>query len=137
MAVWVERVDLPLVEVVAVVDEAAVALVERELVGAVVALSDFVVLLLVDAGVRFVEEVELLLVERAEAPLVELALVLVAVLVEAEVLPDVVVLFVSSLAAALFTSLRNWPALRTDTPFVLLAVRVTRCSNESFGCCVA
>ena len=136
MAVWVERVDLPLVEVVAVVDEAAVALVERELVGAVVALSDFVVLL-VDAGVRFVEEVELLLVERAEAPLVELALVLVAVLVEAEVLPDVVVLFVSSLAAALFTSLRNWPALRTDTPFVLLAVRVTRCSNESFGCCVA
>lgn len=136
MAVWVERVDLPLVEVVAVVDEAAVALVERELVGAVVALSDFVVLL-VDAGVRFVEEVELLLVERAEAPLVELALVLVAVLVEAEVLLDVVVLFVSSLAAALFTSLRNWPALRTDTPFVLLAVRVTRCSNESFGCCVA
>ena len=136
MAVWVERVDLPLVEVVAVVDEAAVTLVERELVGAVVALSDFVVLL-VDAGVRFVEEVELLLVERAEAPLVELALVLVAVLVEAEVLPDVVVLFVSSLAAALFTSLRNWPALRTDTPFVLLAVRVTRCSNESFGCCVA
>ena len=136
MAVWVERVDLPLVEVVAVVEEAAVALVERELVGAVVALSDFVVLL-VDAGVRFVEEVELLLVERAEAPLVELALVLVAVLVEAEVLPDVVVLFVSSLAAALFTSLRNWPALRTDTPFVLLAVRVTRCSNESFGCCVA
>ena len=132
MAVWVERVDLPLVEVVAVVDEAAVALVERELVGAVVALSDFVVLL-VDAGVRFVEEVELLLVERAEAPLVELALVLV----EAEVLLDVVVLFVSSLAAALFTSLRNWPALRTDTPFVLLAVRVTRCSNESFGCCVA
>lgn len=136
MAVWVERVDLPLVEVVAVVDEAAIALVERELVGAVVALSDFVVLL-VDAGVRFVEEVELLLVERAEAPLVELALVLVAVLVEAEVLLDVVVLFVSSLAAALFTSLRNWPALRTDTPFVLLAVRVTRCSNESFGCCVA
>ena len=136
MAVWVERVDLPLVEVVAVVDEAAVALVERELVGAVVALSDFVVLL-VDAGVRFVEEVKLLLVERAEAPLVELALVLVAVLVEAEVLLDVVVLFVSSLAAALFTSLRNWPALRTDTPFVLLAVRVTRCSNESFGCCVA
>lgn len=136
MVVWVERVDLPLVEVVAVVDEAAVALVERELVGAVVALSDFVVLL-VDAGVRFVEEVELLLVERAEAPLVELALVLVAVLVEAEVLLDVVVLFVSSLAAALFTSLRNWPALRTDTPFVLLAVRVTRCSNESFGCCVA
>ena len=132
MAVWVERVDLPLVEVVAVVDEAAVALVERELVGAVVALSDFVVLL-VDAGVRFVEEVELLLVERAEAPLVELALVLV----EAEVLLDAVVLFVSSLAAALFTSLRNWPALRTDTPFVLLAVRVTRCSNESFGCCVA
>ena len=132
MAVWVERVDLPLVEVVAVVDEAAVALVERELVGAVVALSDFVVLL-VDAGVRFVEEVELLLVERAEAPLVELALVLV----EAEDLLDVVVLFVSSLAAALFTSLRNWPALRTDTPFVLLAVRVTRCSNESFGCCVA
>ena len=132
MAVWVERVDLPLVEVVAVVDEAAVALVERELVGAVVALSDFVVLL-VDAGVRFVEEVELLLVERAEVPLVELALVLV----EAEVLPDVVVLFVSSLAAGLFTSLRNWPALRTDTPFVLLAVRVTRCSNESFGCCVA
>ena len=132
MAVWVERVDLPLVEVVAVVDEAAVALVERELVGAVVALSDFVVLL-VDAGVRFVEEVELLLVERAEAPLVELALVLV----EAEGLLDVVVLFVSSLAAALFTSLRNWPALRTDTPFVLLAVRVTRCSNESFGCCVA
>lgn len=106
MAVWVERVDLPLVEVVAVVDEAAVALVERELVGAVVALSDFVVLL-VDAGVRFVEEVELLLVERAEAPLVELALVLVAVLVEAEVLLDVVVLFVSSLAAALFTSERN------------------------------
>ena len=134
MAVWVERVDLPLVEVVAVVDEAAVALVERELVGAVVALSDFVVLL-VDAGVRFVGEVELLLVERAEAPLVELALVLVAVLVEAEVLLDV--LFVSSLAAALFTSLRNWPALRTDIPFVLLAVRVTRCSNESFGCCVA
>ena len=133
MAVWVERVDLPLVEVVAVVDEAAVALVERELVGAVVALSDFVVLLRVDAGVRFVEEVELLLVERAEAPLVELALVLV----EAEDLLDVVVLFVSSLAAALFTSLRNWPALRTDTPFVLLAVRVTRCSNESFGCCVA
>ena len=132
MAVWVERVDLPLVEVVAVVEEAAVALVERELVGAVVALSDFVVLL-VDAGVRFVEEVELLLVERAEAPLVELALVLV----EAEDLLDVVVLFVSSLAAALFTSLRNWPALRTDTPFVLLAVRVTRCSNESFGCCVA
>ena len=103
MAVWVERVDLPLVEVVAVVDEAAVALVERELVGAVVALSDFVVLLLVDAGVRFVEEVELLLVERAEAPLVELALVLV----EAEDLLDVVVLFVSSLAAALFTSERN------------------------------
>ena len=102
MAVWVERVDLPLVEVVAVVDEAAVALVERELVGAVVALSDFVVLL-VDAGVRFVEEVELLLVERAEAPLVELALVLV----EAEDLLDVVVLFVSSLAAALFTSERN------------------------------
>ena len=132
MAVWVERVDLPLVEVVAVVDEAAVALVERELVGAIVALSDFVVLL-VDAGVRFVEEVELLLVERAEVPLVELALVLV----EAEDLLDVVVLFVSSLAAALFTSLRNWPALRTDTPFVLLAVRVTRCSNESFGCCVA
>ena len=132
MAVWVERVDLPLVEVVAVVDEAAVALVERELVGAVVALSDFVVLL-VDAGVRFVEEVELLLVERAEVPLVELALVLV----EAEVLLEVVVLFVSSLAAALFTSERNWPALRTDTPFVLLAVQVTRCSNESFGCCVA
>lgn len=132
MAVWVERVDLPLVEVVAVVDEAAVALVERELIGAVVALSDFVVLL-VDAGVRFVEEVELLLVERAEVPLVELALVLV----EAEVLLEVVVLFVSSLAAALFTSERNWPALRTDTPFVLLAVRVTRCSNESFGCCVA
>lgn len=102
MAVWVERVDLPLVEVVAVVDEAAVALVERELVGAVVALSDFVVLL-VDAGVRFVEEVELLLVERAEVPLVELALVLV----EAEVLLEVVVLFVSSLAAALFTSERN------------------------------
>ena len=102
MAVWVERVDLPLVEVVAVVDEAAVALVERELVGAVVALSDFVVLL-VDAGVRFVEEVELLLVERAEVPLVELALVLVA----AEVLLEVVVLFVSSLAAALFTSERN------------------------------
>ena len=102
MAVWVERVDLPLVEVVAVVDEAAVALVERELVGAIVALSDFVVLL-VDAGVRFVEEVELLLVERAEAPLVELALVLV----EAEVLLEVVVLFVSSLAAALFTSERN------------------------------
>ena len=102
MAVWVERVDLPLVEVVAVVDEAAVTLVERELVGAVVALSDFVVLL-VDAGVRFVEEVELLLVERAEAPLVELALVLV----EAEDLLDVVVLFVSSLAAALFTSERN------------------------------
>ena len=102
MAVWVERVDLPLVEVVAVVDEAAVALVERELVGAVVALSDFVVLL-VDAGVRFVEEVELLLVERAEAPLVELALVLV----EAEDLLDVVVLFVSSLAAALSTSGRT------------------------------
>ena len=139
----VERVEVPLVEtadLVVVVDEAAVVLVERELVGAVVVLSVFAVLLVV-AGVRLVVVVEPLPVERAEVPLVEVALVellllpLVAVVLVAFVRVEVVVvvLFVSSLAAVLATSVRNWPALRTDTPLVLLAVRVTRCSNESFG----
>lgn len=92
---------------VEVADEAAAVLVERELVGAAVVLSVFGVLL-VDAGVLLVEVVEPLPVERADVPLVEPALVLVvAVLVEADVLVEVVVLFVSSFAAALFTSVRN------------------------------
>lgn len=108
--VEVERAEVPPVEVVALVDvddEAAEVLVERELVGAVVVLSVFGVLL-VEAGVLFVEVAEPLLVERADVPPVEVALLpVVAVLVEALVLVDVVVLFVSSLAAVLATSVRN------------------------------
>jgi len=66
----------------------------------------------------------LVLVDRAEVPVL-----LVAVLVS-------VFSFSFSFAAALVTSERSWPALRTETPFVLDdAVRVTRCSNDSFGCC--
>ena len=108
--VLVERAEVPPVEVVDLVDvddEAAVVPVERELVGAVVVLSVFGVLL-VEAGVLLVEVAELLLVERADVPPVEVALLpVVAVLVEADVLVDVVVLFVSSLAAVLATSVRN------------------------------
>lgn len=108
--VEVERAEVPPVEVVDLVDvddEAAVVPVERELVGAVVVLSVFGVLL-VEAGVLFVEVAEPLLVERADVPPVEVALLpVVAVLVEADVLVDVVVLFVSSLAAVLATSVRN------------------------------
>jgi hypothetical protein len=108
--VEVERAEVPPVEVVDLVDvddEAAVVLVERELVGAVVVLSVFGVLL-VEAGVLLVEVAELLLVERADVPPVEVALLpVVAVLVEALVLVDVVVLFCSSFAADLFTSVRN------------------------------
>lgn len=108
--VLVERAEVPPVEVVALVDvddEAAEVPVERELVGAVVVLSVFGVLL-VEAGVLFVEVAEPLLVERADVPPVEVALLpVVAVLVEADVLVDVVVLFVSSLAAVLATSVRN------------------------------
>ena len=66
------------------------------------------------------------------------------VVVALPVLPEVVVVLlveeddlVSSLAAALLTSERNCPALRTDTPLVVEAVRVTRCSNDSVGCWVA
>lgn len=96
-------------DLVEVADEAAVP-VERELVEAVVVFSVLAVVL--DAGVLLVEEDELLPVERADVPLVEVAdLVVVAVLVEADVLVELVVLdelvFVSSLAAALFTSVRN------------------------------
>lgn len=101
---------MPPVEVVALVDvddEAAEVPVERELVGAVVVLSVFGVLL-AEAGVLFVEVAEPLLVERADVPPVEVALLpVVAVPVEADVLVDVVVLFVSSLAAVLATSVRN------------------------------
>ena len=95
------------VDLVDVDDEAAEVPVERELVGAVVVLSVFGVLP-VEAGVLLVEVAELLLVERADVPPVEVALLpVVAVLVEADVLVDVVVLFVSSLAAVLATSVRN------------------------------
>lgn len=108
--VEVERAEVPPVEVVDLVDvddEAAVVPVERELVGAVVVLSVFGVLL-VEAGVLLVEVAEPLLVERADVPPVEVALLpVVAVPVEADVLVDVVVLFVSSLAAVLATSVRN------------------------------
>ena len=108
--VEVERAEVPPVEVVALVDvddEAAEVPVERELVGAVVVLSVFGVLL-VEAGVLLVEVAEPLLVERADVPPVEVALLpVVAVPVEADVLVDVVVLFVSSLAAVLATSVRN------------------------------
>ena len=112
--VEVERAEVPPVEVVDLVDvddEAAVVFVERELVGAVVVLSVFGVLL-VEAGVLLVEVAELLLVERADVPPVEVALLpVVAVLVEAlvlvDVVVDVVVLFCSSLAAVLATSVRN------------------------------
>lgn len=112
--VEVERAEVPPVEVVDLVevdDEAAVVLVERELVGAVVVLSVFGVLL-VEAGVLLVEVAELLLVERADVPPVEVALlpvvaVLVVALVLVEVVVDVVVLFCSSLAAVLATSVRN------------------------------
>lgn len=112
--VEVERAEVPPVEVVDLVDvddEAAVVPVERELVGAVVVLSVFGVLL-VEAGVLLVEVAELLLVERADVPPVEVALLpVVAVLVEAlvlvDVVVDVVVLFCSSLAAVLATSVRN------------------------------
>ena len=98
--------------------------------------------------------VVVVLVERAEVPpvlVVEAAVVVVlddlvelVVLEELVELEDLVVLavlvvlvFASSLAGDLFTSWRSCPALRTETPFVLEAVRVTRCSNESFGCWVA
>lgn len=108
--VEVERAEVPPVEVVDLVDvddEAAEVPVERELVGAVVVLSVFGVLP-VEAGVLLVEVAEPLLVERADVPPVEVALLpVVAVLVEADVLVDVVVLFVSSLAAVLATSVRN------------------------------
>ena len=108
--VEVERAEVPPVEVVDLVDvddEAAEVPVERELVGAVVVLSVFGVLL-AEAGVLFVEVAEPLLVERADVPPVEVALLpVVAVLVEADVLVDVVVLFCSSLAAVLATSVRN------------------------------
>ena len=108
--VEVERAEVPPVEVVDLVDvddEAAEVPVERELVGAVVVLSVFGVLL-VEAGVLLVEVTEPLLVERADVPPVEVALLpVVAVPVEADVLVDVVVLFVSSLAAVLATSVRN------------------------------
>ena len=112
--VEVERAEVPPVEVVDLVevdDEAAVVFVERELVGAVVVLSVFGVLL-VEAGVLLVEVAELLLVERADVPPVEVALlpvvaVLVVALVLVDVVVDVVVLFCSSLAAVLATSVRN------------------------------
>lgn len=74
-----------------------------------------------------------------------LVVVVVVLLVEelVEVRADVVVVdvlvsvLVSTFAAVFATSERNWPALRADTPPVGVAVRVTRCSNDSDGCCVA
>ena len=42
------------------------------------------------------------------------------------------------LAAWRWVSVRSWPALRTVTPEPLgVSWWVTRCSNDSFGCCVA
>ena len=42
------------------------------------------------------------------------------------------------LAAWRWVSVRSWPALRTVTPEPLgVSWCVTRCSNDSFGCCVA
>ena len=73
-------------------------------------------------------------VERAEPEVVDVAVFVDEAdvpddLVELLVLLDVVVV-VFVLSDDLATELRSCPALRTDTPFVAEAVRVTRCSND-------
>ena len=109
----VERVEVPVLADVAVLVVPVVAVVELDLEEVVVLVED--------------EEELFVLLEEAAGVVDVLALVELVVVVG----------LVSSFVDALLTSDRNWPALRTDTPLVLEAVRVTRCSNEPSGCCVA